>query len=65
MANLTLSEMLTIRNCLIKEVKENEKTVETAERFFPGSDFISIFRDLLNCSRSALAKINKELDKEK
>ena len=34
MANLTLSEMLTIRNCLIKEVKENEKTVETAERYF-------------------------------
>lgn len=33
MANLTLSEMFTIRNCLIKEVKENEKTVETAERF--------------------------------
>ena len=61
MANLTLSEMLTIRNCLIKEVKENEKT---AERYFPGSDFISNFRDLLNCSRSALAKINKELDKE-
>lgn len=42
MANLTLSEMLTIRNCLIKEVKENEKTVETAERFFPGSDLSAI-----------------------
>ena len=64
MANLTLSEMLTIRNCLIKKVKEDEKVVDSAERYFPGSDFIEDLRDLLNCSRSALVKINKELDKE-
>lgn len=65
MANLTLLELLTIRSCLIKKVEECENNVSAAEKCFPGSDFISFFSDLLNCSRSALAKINEELDKEK